>query len=187
MHKLIVVFLIMVSTTADAQMVDYAHFDNHLFEKTLFNKLNEYRAKKNIDTLAWSSVIYNEICLRNISIIIAKDILFHPDMQDVWDSSRIHQLIAVESDQLFGTKTNINSVDHSFFAFYENIYSTSQMEATYAALAERAIQGWNRSPKHNATQYASFKVNGNPGLAACAVGLTGNNLYITFDFVRLDR
>ncbi len=188
MNKFLVIFLFIVSVSvADAQMIDYAHFDNHLFEKTLFNKLNEYRTQKNIDTLVWSNVIYKEIALRNISIIIAKDVLFHPDMRDVWDSLRVRQLIAAESDELFGIYAFPDNINRLSFSFFENIYRTSIVETTYEELAERAIQGWNKSPKHNATQYASFKVNGKPGVAACAVGVSGNNLYITFDFVSLVR
>ena len=187
MKRIFSILLILITTLVNAQVVDYNNFDKKLFEKVLFNKLNEYRKLKGVETLLWSKTIYSQITVHQMKKMIKVDRLFHPDMRPMWDSLRVRQLIANESDKLVGVKTSVSICSGASMTLCENALWTGNIDGTYDDLAERAIKGWEQSFMHNATQYASFKNCDKPGLAACTVGLTNKGVYVTFNFVRVYR
>ena len=187
MKKAFSILLVLITTLVNAQVIDYNNFDKKLFEKVLFDKLNEYRKLKGVETLLWSKTIYSQITVHQMKKMIKVDRLFHPDMRPMWDSLRVRQLIANESDKLVGVKTSVSICSGASMTLYENAYWTGNIDGPYDDLAERAIKGWEQSFIHNATQYASFENHGKPGLAACTVGLTNRGVYVTFNFVEVRR
>jgi uncharacterized protein YkwD len=187
MKKTLTILFVLITTLVSAQVIDYNNFDKKLFEKVLFNKLNEYRKLKGVEPLLWSETIYTQITTHQMKKMIKVDRLFHPDMRPMWDSLRVRHLIAKESDKLVGVKTSVSICSGASMTLYENAYWTVTIDGTYDDLAERAIKGWEKSYMHNATQYASFENCGKPGLAACTVGMTSRGVYVTFNFVRVYR
>jgi hypothetical protein len=187
MKKLLVILLVFITTLVEAQVIDYNNFDKKLFEKVLFDKLNGYRKSKGVDTVIWSNVIYSQITVHQMEKMVKVNKLFHPDMKPMWDSLRVRQLIAKESDKLVGVKTSISVCTGPSMTIYENSLWTGKIEGTYDDLAERVIKGWEQSFIHNATQYASFEKKDKPGLAACTVGITSTGVYVTFNFVEVYR
>ena len=187
MKKAFSILLIFITTLVSAQVIDYNNFDKKLFEKVLFNKLNEYRKLKGVEPLLWSKTIYTQITVHQMEKMIKIDRLFHPDMRPMWDSLRVRQLIAKESDKLVGIKTSVSICSGASMTLFENAYRTDYIEGTYDDLADRTIKGWEKSFMHNATQYSSFENRGKPGLAACTVGITSRGIYVTFNFVEVHR
>jgi hypothetical protein len=187
MKKMFTILFVLLATLLNAQVIDYNNFDKKLFEETLFNKLNEYRKSKGVDTVIWSNTIYTQITLHQMEKMVKANKLFHPDVKPMWDSLRVRQLIAKESDKLVGVKTSVSVCTGPSMTFYENAYWTSKIDGTYDDLADRTIKGWEQSFIHNATQYASFEKGGKPGLAACTVGVTSTGVYVTFNFVKVYR
>ena len=187
MKKTLTILFVLITTLVSAQVIDYNNFDKKLFEKVLFNKLNEYRKLKGVEPLLWSKTVYTQITVHQMEKMIKVDRLFHPDMRPMWDSLRVRQLIANESDKLVGIKTSVSICSGASMTLFENAYRTDYIEVTYDDLADRTIKGWEKSFMHNATQYSSFENRGKPGLAACTVGITSRGIYVTFNFVEVHR
>ena len=187
MKKTLTILFVLITTLVSAQVIDYNNFNKKLFEKVLFNKLNEYRKLKGVEPLLWSKTVYTQITVHQMEKMIKVDRLFHPDMRPMWDSLRVRQLIANESDKLVGIKTSVSICSGASMTLFENAYRTDYIEGTYDDLADRTIKGWEKSFMHNATQYSSFENRGKPGLAACTVGITSRGIYVTFNFVEVHR
>ena len=187
MKKTLTILFVLITTLVSAQVIDYNNFDKKLFEKVLFDKLNEYRKLKGVEPLLWSKTVYTQITVHQMEKMIKVDRLFHPDMRPMWDSLRVRQLIANESDKLVGIKTSVSICSGASMTLFENAYRTDYIEGTYDDLADRTIKGWEKSFMHNATQYSSFENRGKPGLAACTVGITSRGIYVTFNFVEVHR
>ena len=187
MKKTLTILFVLITTLVSAQVIDYNNFDKKLFEKVLFDKLNECRKLKGVEPLLWSKTIYTQITTHQMEKMIKVDRLFHPDMRPMWDSLRVRHLIAKDSDQLVGVNTSISICSGASMRLFENAYWTGKINGTYDDLAVRTIKGWEQSFMHNATQYASFEDSGKPGLAACTVGITSTGIYVTFNFVKIYR
>jgi hypothetical protein len=187
MKKTLTILFVLITTLVSAQVIDYNNFDKKLFEKVLFDKLNEYRKLKGVEPLLWSKTVYTQITVHQMEKMIKVDRLFHPDMRPMWDSLRVRQLIANESDKLVGVKTSVSICSGASMSLFENAYWTGKINGTYDDLAVRTIKGWEQSFMHNATQYSSFEKCGKPGLAACTVGITSRGIYVTFNFVEVRR
>ena len=89
MKKTLTILFVLITTLVSAQVIDYNNFDKKLFEKVLFNKLNEYRKLKGVEPLLWSETIYTQITTHQMKKMIKVDRLFHPDMRPMWDSLRV--------------------------------------------------------------------------------------------------
>ena len=105
MKHIIILSFLFSSTISNAQKIDYNHFDKKLFEKILFEKLNDLRKSINVDTLVWSNILYKEVTVKQVSIVTKENRLFHPDLEKMWtDSTRVRNLISNEYEKKFGVK-----------------------------------------------------------------------------------
>jgi len=185
-----VIISLFISVSLFGQKIDYNNFDKKLFEKILFEVLNERREAKCIETLVWSKVLYKEVSVHNMDIITKTNTLHHPDYRAAWDSLRVRQLLANESDKVIGGKTFVGIFSGALITYYENaLRTTIKTDMTYRQLSEYSINLWETSYFHNATQYASFLKEDKPGMASCTIGFVKgtNDLYVIFNFVRLYR
>ena len=189
MKYIVSILFLFVSVSLFGQNIDYSNFDKKLFENTLFEVLNERRESKGVDTLVWSKVLYKEVSVHNMNIITKTNKLHHPDFTASWDSLRVRQLLANESDKVIGGKTFVSSTTGPFITYFENVYWTIKSDMTYRQLAEKVINAWEKSPSHNAVQYASFLQKDKPGMASCTIGFVKgtDDLYVIFNFVEIYR
>ena len=185
----VIILNLFISVSLFGQKIDYNNFDKKLFEKILFEVLNERREAKCVETLVWSKVLYKEVSVHNMDIITKTNRLHHPDYSAAWDSLRVRQLLANESDKVIGGKTFISIITGALITYYENALRTVKTDMTYRQLAEHSINLWETSYFHNATQYASFLNKDKPGMASCTIGFVKgtNDLYVIFNFVELNR
>ena len=181
--------MIILTSFSFGQKIDYNNFDQKLFEKTIFKILNERRKSKGVEELVWSNVLYKEASNRNMNILLKTDILHHPDYGKIWDSTRVRLSLAKESDKIIGGKSLVGTFNSPSMTFYENIFRSKLVyDITYEDLANYAIDAWEKSFLHNATQYADFTDMNKPGLSSCKVGISkSGNIYIVFNFVRVYR
>lgn len=195
MKKIIYILIVVITQSVFAQknnsstIVDYSNFDYKLFEKTLFDELNTRRVAKGREKLVWSNVLYKEASKRNVKIMSQTDALKHPDYSQIWDSLRVRDLLAKESDRVIGGKASRNSLGDPFMTYYENAeYRTFERDITYMELVKRTIDFWETSYFHDVTQYMSYISVGKPGLASCSASISkSNKLYIVFHFVEVYR
>lgn len=189
MKYIVSILTLFVSISLFGQKIDYNNFDKKLFEETLFEVLNEKRESKGLDTLVWSNVLYKEVSVHNMNIITKTNELHHPDYSVIWDSLRVRQLLANESDKVIGGKTCVSSITGPVMTYFENVYWTIKTDMTYRQLAEKSISAWEKSYSHNAVQYSSFTQKDKPGMASCTIGFVKgtNDLYVIFNFVEVFR
>jgi hypothetical protein len=188
-HIIILSFLFSFSIS-NAQKIDYNHFDKKLFEKILFEKLNDLRKSINVDTLVWSNVLYKEVTVKQVSIVTKENRLYHPDLSKMWkDSTRVRNLISNESEKKFGVKTQRSTYNGPSMWITENIYRGYNIDVTYEELANIVISAFDKSPGHRMNQREICAYLNKPGFASCSVGIVPNTkiIYVGFNFVTVFR
>lgn len=189
MKNIVIILSLVFSISVFGQKIDYNNFDKKVFEKTLFNLLNEKRMAKGLDSFVFSNVLYKEASVRNMNIITKTKVFQHPDYSKVWDSLRVRELIAKESDRVIGGKASCGTYSGYDVTYYENLFWSNKTYSTYLEMAEDAISSWEKSFTHNAVQYANLSDKGKPGMASCTIGFVKgtNDLYVVFNFVKVYR
>ena len=185
MKYILTSLFLFLSTSVFSQKIDYKNFDKSLFEKILFELMNEKRKMKGIDTLAFSTQLYKEASVRNINIILETKIFEHPDFTHIWDSLRVRRLIAEESDFVLGGEIYYSPCCGHVMDYHEILFKSEFYYETYHQLAQTTINTWEKSRQHRYIQSLKYSDMGKPGLASCAVGIdkTDKLVYVVFNFV----
>jgi uncharacterized protein YkwD len=190
MKYIITLSLLFSLFVCKSQKIDYNNFDKKLFEKILFNKLNNLRKSINVDTLVWSNVLYKEVTAKQVSIVTKENRLYHPDLSKMWkDSTRVRNLISDESEKKFGVKTRQSTYHGPSMWITENIYRGYNIDVTYEELANIVISAFDKSPGHRINQRGICEYLNTPGFASCSVGIVPNTkiIYVGFNFVTIFR
>jgi hypothetical protein len=184
MKTIIILLTLILSLPLNGQVIDVNNFDEKLFEKVLFEKMITYRKSIGSDSIVWSEVLYSNIAKPNTIKMVNDNKLYHPDEGDIWKNPNMR----VELGNELSKKQNFDILQSlsgpMFMSFEIAARISSHLVTTYQELADRAINGWSKSPGHKDIQSMDMSKDGAFGMAGCSVKLSDDklNYFIEFDF-----
>jgi len=185
-------FLLAIPVLGVAQgqeVITAANFDSEKMNKALVTEFNKFRKERNLDTLIYSKALFDTVSYQNCVEISNSGKLYHPDITERWKNNEVKRLIEAESKALFNDNIARSTTGLPAMEYWENIFrwSITSFES-YESMAKYAIENWEKSPKHQATQNTSFLNEGLPGFFACHSAFIPNgHIYLVINFVRVIR
>lgn len=177
-----------MSLFVSGQVVDFNKFDKKLFEKVLFEEVNQFRKSIGVDTIVPSEVLYKKLSNVNVQKMAKYDVLKHFD----FNMDTIIPDVATESDKKYGGKVlRCSSGEIPYKSIGEicivSSFSDFDKGITYKELAQSFTQRWSTSSGHNWIMSYVYESKGVSGLASCAVSTNSSNIYACFNFADLSR
>lgn len=189
MNKIITtILLVYMSLFVSGQVVDFNKFDKKLFEKVLFEEVNQFRKSIGVDTIVPSEVLYKKLSNVNAQKMAKYDVLKHFD----FNMDTIIPDVANESDKKYGGKVLRNYFGEIPCKSIGEICLVSSIKdfdkkITYKELAQSFVQRWHNSPGHDWIMSYVYESKGKSGLASCAISMNSSNIYACFNFAELHR
>jgi uncharacterized protein YkwD len=175
----ILIILLLISLTLNSQTFTEKNFNVHIFNKKLYQKINDYRKKNNIDTLIYSNVSEELVSKINVNKMVEKSLCYHPDV-NFYDGREIGESLFIEYYKKLNLKREYPEFDSVWYA--EISAFTSKTFNNYDEMAEYFLNGWINSPKHKEILNTNFKLS-HSGICSTYVKKSKEGYYASFNFM----
>jgi len=182
MKNIYIIVVTILSLTVKSQVIDYQNFKTELFNKILFNKVNDYRKKKGLEMFKYSKQSELLISKVNVTKMVKENKFYHPKvniLDTVLKGKIINEYLKNEKRQS-KIKSQYVGVDYG-----EIIYCTNSSYKTYDELAQSCLDGWLNSPKHKEILDFNFYTNKNLVSSCYILKKSENQFFCTFNMLSL--
>lgn len=179
-----------------SQKITYMNFNSDSLNKMVLNGLNSYRKNHYIDTMVVSSVLYEQITVKNCEEVSKTNSLYHPNPTDFIINSNFKNDLGSESLSKVGGILSIGypsmkpRMDYSENCFRANDDPATVNKGfnTYEEIVKLAIYRWENSPAHVEAQLRDYSSQNLPGMFACHSIMTPDGMvYVFVNFVKVYR
>lgn len=181
-----------------SQKITYSNFSSDSLNKMVLSKLNTYRKNHSVDTLVFSSVLLEQITMKNCEEVSKTDRLYHPTHipEYVINNTNFKNDLGSESLSKIGGILSIGypsmkpRMDYSENCFRANDdpSTTNKGFNTYEEIVDLAIYRWENSPAHAEAQLRDYSSQNLPGMFACYSIMTPDGMvYVFVNFVKVYR
>lgn len=176
MKQYLTFLVILFSSVANAQIIDFNNFSEKRMNEVMFDEMNKYvKSIHNGDSVIWSAVVQQDVMADNYNFIRSNSSnnlmkLHNPkwlgrDWNDLPDTVRTKIITEMEikfPQSEFLKKNKLENYEgYSAFTYTEILHSItfsgSYPSITYQEIARGAIKGWNNSPPHALYMNANYK------------------------------
>lgn len=175
------IILLLISFTLKSQTYTEKTFNIQIFNKKLYEKINHYRKKNNLDTLIYSKVSEKNISKVNVNKMIEKSTCYHPDV-NFYGENKLVDLLFDEYYKILNFKKINRFLDDVRYAEI-SAYTTKKFN-NYDEITDYFLNGWVNSPKHKEILNTSFKI-GYSGITSCYIGKGNEGTYVSFNFLSM--
>ena len=169
MKKNLTILLLLISSIAYSQVIDYNSFDNHLVDSLVFVEINNYRTETGTPELIYSEALHNGLSKYITGVLVKQQSAGHPDGEEV--INKIGSEVCSEIQSQFPNKKVVCEID----SYYEVSLKTSkkpQFFTTYQELAVYLVGLWKTSSGHDwLIKYCASRGEGVTGIASGSVQL----------------
>ena len=182
-----------------SQKITYMNFNSDSLNKMVLNELNSYRKNHYVDTMVVSSVLYEQITVKNCEEVSKTNSLYHPTHipNYVINNTNFKNDLGSESLSKVGGILSIGypsmkpRMDYSENCFRANDDTLTQHFGfnTYDEIAKFAIYRWSKSTEgHAEAQLRDYSSQNLPGMFACHSIMTPDGVvYVFVNFVKVYR
>jgi uncharacterized protein YkwD len=155
------------------------NFNVNTFNKKVYQKINDYRKKNNIDTLIYSKASEELVSKVNVNKMTEKSLCYHPDV-NFYDYRKIGESLFIEYYKKLNLKREYPEFDSVWYA--EISAFTSKKFNNYDEMVEYFLNGWINSPKHREILNTNFKLS-HSGICSTYIKKGKEGYYVSFNFI----
>lgn len=181
-----------------SQKITYMNFNSDSLNKMVLSELNSYRKNHSVDTMVISSVLYEQITVKNCEEVSKTNSLYHPTHipNYVFNNTNFKNDLGSESLSKVGGILSIGypsmkpRMDYSENCFRANDDPSTVNKGfnTYEEIVKLAIYRWENSPAHAEAQLRDYSSQNLPGMFACHSIMTPDGMvYVFVNFVKVYR
>ena len=166
MKKNLTILLLLISSVAYSQVIDYNSFDSHLVDSLVFVEINNYRTETGTPELIYSEALHNGLSKYITGVLVKQQSAGHPDGEEALNA--VADEVYDEIQSQFPDKTVVRKIDR----YYEVSLMTTRINSftTYQELAIHLVALWKTSSGHDwLIKYCANRGDGVTGIASGSV------------------